>query len=54
MDKDKIKYDENGYVVIDDFLPVDVYNEIVDIFHQDKYILITFGEVQIYHIIQKF
>ena len=41
MDKDKIKYDENGYVVIDDFLPVDVYNEIVDIFLQDEYVEIA-------------
>ena len=41
MDKDKIKYDENGYVVFDDFLPVDVYNEIVDIFHQDEYVEIA-------------
>ena len=33
----KIKYNKNGYVVIDDFLPIDIYNEIVDIFQEGEY-----------------
>ena len=32
----KIKYNKNGYVVIDDFLPIDIYNEIVDIFQEGE------------------
>jgi hypothetical protein len=41
MNKYKIKYDENGYVVIDDFLPIDVYNEITNIFYQGEYVEIA-------------
>tara|TARA_R100001594_G_scaffold19857_1_gene38664 strand:+ start:17 stop:679 length:663 start_codon:yes stop_codon:yes gene_type:complete len=39
MDLDKIKktYDNKGFVVIEDVLPIDVYNEIVDIFHEGEY-----------------
>tara|TARA_B100000287_G_scaffold416320_1_gene450869 strand:+ start:403 stop:1056 length:654 start_codon:yes stop_codon:yes gene_type:complete len=33
-----INYYKNGVVVIDDFLPTDVYNEMVDIFYKGKYV----------------
>jgi len=41
MDNIKKEYDKNGYVVIDDFLPVDVYNKIVKVFRGDLYVEIT-------------
>jgi hypothetical protein len=41
MDHNRINYYKNGVVVIDDFLPTDVYNEMVDIFHKGKYVEIA-------------
>ena len=39
MDLDKIKktYVNQGFVVIEDVLPTDVYNQMVDIFHESEY-----------------
>ena len=37
MDHNRINYYKNGVVVIDDFLPTDVYNEMVDIFYKGEY-----------------
>jgi hypothetical protein len=34
-------YKKNGFVIIDDFLPNDVYNKVTDIFHKGEYEEIT-------------
>jgi hypothetical protein len=41
MDHNRINYYKNGVVVIDDFLPTDVYNEMVDIFYKGEYVEIA-------------
>ena len=30
-------YKKNGFIIIDNFLPDDLYKEIVDIFHKGEY-----------------